>query len=105
MIAIPGSLSFAKLLMMSSFPAKSAGDARYMSQDPIFRSFVCLFVVRFFVRLFVDFPIQSQLQMQLGVCSFYVEFRNIQPVQYNLNSKRNQECVLFMSNSVIYSPL
>ena len=34
MIPIPGSLSFAKLVMMSSAPAKSAGDARYMSQDP-----------------------------------------------------------------------
>ena len=30
----PGSLSFAKLVMMSFAPAKSAGDARYASQDP-----------------------------------------------------------------------
>ena len=30
----PGPLSFAKLVMMSSAPAKSAGDARYASQDP-----------------------------------------------------------------------
>ena len=29
----PGSLFFAKLVMMSSAPAKSAGDARYASQD------------------------------------------------------------------------
>ena len=28
------SLSFAKSVMMSSAPAKSAGDARYASQDP-----------------------------------------------------------------------
>ena len=35
MIFIPGSLSFAKLVMMSSAPAKSAGDARYKSQDPL----------------------------------------------------------------------
>ena len=34
MISIPGSLSFAKLVMMSSAPEKSAGDARYASQDP-----------------------------------------------------------------------
>ena len=38
MILIPGSLSFAKLVMMSSAPAKSAGDARYMSQDPFIQS-------------------------------------------------------------------
>ena len=35
MISIPGSISFAKLVMMSSAPAKSAGDARYASQDPL----------------------------------------------------------------------
>ena len=35
MISIPGSLSFAKLVMMSSAPAKSVGDARYVSQDPV----------------------------------------------------------------------
>ena len=29
-----GSLSFAKLVMISSAPAKSAGGAIYMSQDP-----------------------------------------------------------------------
>ena len=29
-----GSLSFAKLVMMSSAPANSAGDARYAFQDP-----------------------------------------------------------------------
>ena len=33
-ISIPGSLSFAKLVMMSSAPAKSAGETRYVSQDP-----------------------------------------------------------------------
>ena len=30
----PPSLSFAKLVMMSSTPAKSAGNARYTPQDP-----------------------------------------------------------------------
>ena len=34
----PGSLSFAKLVMMSSAPAKSSGDARYVSQDPFIQS-------------------------------------------------------------------
>ena len=34
----PGFLSFAKLVMMSSAPANSAGDARYASQDPFIRS-------------------------------------------------------------------
>ena len=34
MISIPGSLSFVKLVMMSSAPAKFAGVARYTSQDP-----------------------------------------------------------------------
>ena len=33
-----GSLSFAKLVMMSSAPAKSAGDAIYASQDPSIQS-------------------------------------------------------------------
>ena len=34
----PGSPSFDKLVMMSSAPAKSARDARYMSQDPFIQS-------------------------------------------------------------------
>ena len=55
MISIPVSLSFAKL-MMSAAPAKSAGDARYASQDPL-----------------IDCPIQSRLQTQVGVRSFYAE--------------------------------
>ena len=38
MISIPGSLSFAKLVMMSTAPAKSAGDARYACQDPFIQS-------------------------------------------------------------------
>ena len=41
MISIPGFLSFAKLMMMSSAPAKSAGDARYVPQDP----FICWLIV------------------------------------------------------------
>ena len=32
--SIPDSLSFAKLVMMPFAPAKSAGEARYASQDP-----------------------------------------------------------------------
>ena len=60
MISIPGSLSFAKLLMMSSALAKSAGDARYASQDS-----------------FIDCPIQSRLQSVLGVRSFCAERNNI----------------------------
>ena len=35
---LPGSLSFAKLVTMSSAPAKSAGDARYACQDPFIQS-------------------------------------------------------------------
>ena len=35
MISIPGSLSFAKLVMTSSASIKSAGNARYASQDPV----------------------------------------------------------------------
>ena len=38
MISIPGSLYFAKLEMMSSAPAKSAGDAIYTSQGPFIQS-------------------------------------------------------------------
>ena len=52
MISIPGSLSFAKLVMMSSAAAKSAGDARYASQDP-------------FIHSMTDCPIQSRLQSVL----------------------------------------
>ena len=39
MISIPGSLSFAELVMTSSSPAKSTGDAWYASQDPLIHSF------------------------------------------------------------------
>ena len=53
----PGSLSFAKLVMMSSAPAKPVGDARYASQEPIIQR--C--------------PIQSRLQSVLRVRSYYVE--------------------------------
>ena len=60
-ISIPGSLSFAKLVMMSSVPTKSAGDARYASQDPLIESLN--------QRCFI----QSRLQSVLGVRSFYVE--------------------------------
>ena len=51
MISFPGSLSFAKLMMMSSTPAKQCvGGARYASQDPFIHS--CN----------QHCPIQSQLQ-------------------------------------------
>ena len=59
MTTIPGSLSFAKLVMMSSAPAKSAGETRYTSQDIDIP--------------FIDFPLQSRLQSALGVHSFYIE--------------------------------
>ena len=58
MISIPGSFYFAKLVMMSSASAKSAGR-----QISVPRS----------IHSFLDCPIQSQLQMQLRVHSFYVE--------------------------------
>ena len=50
MILSPGSLSFAKLVMTSSAPLKSAGDARYASQDP----FIDACNQRYYV-----YPIQS----------------------------------------------
>ena len=34
----PGSLSLAKLMMMSSAPAKSAEDVKYASKDPFIQS-------------------------------------------------------------------
>ena len=61
MISIQGSLSFAKLVMMSFAPTKSAGDARYGPQDPFIHS--CN----------QHCPIQSRLQSILGVRSFFVE--------------------------------
>ena len=59
MISIPGSLSFAKLVMMSSAPAKSAGmpDTRPK------------------IHSFVDCPRQSRLQFVL-LHSFCVEHNN-----------------------------
>ena len=63
MISIPGSLSFAKLVMMSSAPEESALDARYASQDPfIYDNQRC--------------PVQSRLQSLLRARSFYVERNN-----------------------------
>ena len=70
MILIPGSLSFAKLVVMSSAPAKSAGNARYASQN------------QFNLRC----PTQSRLQSVLGLRSLYVE-RNGN--QFKLISKQN----------------
>ena len=61
LLVIRSSLFFAKLVMMSSAPAKSAGDARYTSQDP-----------------FIHYPIQSRSQSVLGVGSFYVKCNHIQ---------------------------
>ena len=40
MILIPGSLSFAKLVMMSPH-AKSVSDAKYTFQDPFIQSMLC----------------------------------------------------------------
>ena len=61
MISIPGCLSFSKLVIMSSAPAKSAGgpDTR-------------LKIHSFGQRC----PIQSRLQSVLEVRSFYVERNN-----------------------------
>ena len=60
MILISGSLSFAKLMMMSSTPAESVEDARYTSQDSFIHACnQCC-------------PIQSRLLSVLGVRSFYV---------------------------------
>ena len=39
MISIPGSFSFAKLVMMSSAVTRSAGDASYAFQDPVNHSY------------------------------------------------------------------
>ena len=54
----PGSLSFAKLVMMSSAPVRSVGDATYISQDPLIQS---------------TFSHRISTQSVLGVRSFYVE--------------------------------
>ena len=62
MISIPGSLSFSKLVMMPSAPAKSAGDARYASPDLI-------------IHDNQRCPIQNRLQPVSGVRSFYVKHK------------------------------
>ena len=46
MLSIPDSLSFAKLMIMSFAPAKSAGDARYAPQDPFIHLYISLYVER-----------------------------------------------------------
>ena len=64
MILIQGSLSFAKLVMMSSAPAIHVGDARCVSHGPfIHHSNQCC-------------PIQSCFQSVLGVHSFCVKCNN-----------------------------
>ena len=88
MILIPGSLYFAKLVM-SSAPAKSVGDARYMCQDPFMQEHTsktdwrrdCMGQS---INL-IDCPIQSRLQSVLEVCSFYVKcsyLANLSPVSF-----------------------
>ena len=67
----PGSLSFVKLVMMSSAPAKSAGGARYASQDPY-----C--------------PIRSRLQTQLGVGSYYVERKKTKKQKQKQTNKKTR---------------
>ena len=54
----PDSLSFAELVMMSSAPAKSAGDADTRLKIHSFNQ---------------RCPIQSRLRSVLGVSSFYIE--------------------------------
>ena len=54
-----GSLSFTKLVVMSSAPPKSAADAIYASQDS-------------FIQGNQHCPIQYRLQSVLGVRSFYM---------------------------------
>ena len=54
MISFPGSLSFAKLVMMPSAPAKSAGDTRYAFQDPFIQCHIILTPI-YFVFLFPPF--------------------------------------------------
>ena len=74
MISIPGSLSFAKLMLMSSTPAKCAGDARYESQDPFIQS---------------TLSIPSRLQSVLGVRS---SASNTISTRITQNSKRYHLC-------------
>ena len=67
MILIPGSLSFIKLVMMSSAaaPEESAGGMPDMRPK---------------IHSFVDCPMQSRLQSVLGAHSFYVECNNYGPL-------------------------
>ena len=63
------SLSFAKLVMMSSTPAKSAGDARYAFQDP-------------FIQTTLSHTISTPIC--IGVRSFYVERNNVISPQHDV---------------------
>ena len=47
----PGSLSLAKLVMMSSAPAKFAGDARYAFKHPSFNERCPIFFLHLFIYL------------------------------------------------------
>ena len=68
----PGHLSFTKLVMISPAPAKSAGDARYASQDPFIQSTLShiistpICIRSTFFHMYVECSNHSQL--------FYVNF-------------------------------
>ena len=66
MTSILGSLSFAKLVMMSSAPAKFCGGGGVPDTCPKSLSFMAINI---------GCPIQSYLQSVLGVSLFYVECR------------------------------
>ena len=70
-----------KLVMMSSAPAKSAGDARNAYQDPFIHGNQCC-------------AIQSRLQSVLGVRSFYVERNNNRIILLLLSCLINEVLIL-----------
>ena len=75
MISIPGSLSFAKLVMMSSAPAKNL-PGMASPQDPLVRRLshpifnVCSFYVERKFRVFIILP-QSRLD-QMGTLVLFI---------------------------------
>ena len=98
MISIPGSLSFDKLVM--STPAKSREcqiriprpihSLTHSLTPPSTHLFVHWFVpslTHSLIHSFIGFPIQSRLQIQLGVQSFYVECSYCYFWTYYLSSK------------------
>ena len=83
---------FAKLVMMPSAPAKSAGDARYASQDP------------FVDRWTVPYVLDSNLYKDCVLCTSNVMRHLLELIQrtFVLKSTLNSSSNLFIHSFILY---